>query len=168
MKKTNNSSNISFNNNNVHIINSQNSQSFPDHTIEISTMKQFRNLTKEKAKKLKNVTFTKMEINEEFVDKFWELFIKGLNTLELIDCHLSSGYKFKDLFDGDYSISYLIIKSNDLSMDDIDHIFFLVYPHLIRKFVFYSNQLDLDVVKSTLIKRLGSCAPEIEVFNNVF
>jgi len=166
MKKNTNSSNITFENN-VNIINSQNSQSFLEHTIEISTMDQFRNLTKEKAKNFKNVIFTKMEINEEFVDKFWELFLNGLNRLELIDCHLTSGYKFKDLFDGDYSISYLIIKSNDLSMDDVDHIFSLIYPHLIRKFVFYSNQLNIDVVKNTLIKRLGSCAPELEVFNNI-
>lgn len=135
------------------------------YTIEITSMAQFRELTKDQTRELKSVTFRGMKINEEFVNKFWELFSCGINELSFESCYTVDDYSFSDLFDGDYSVRKLIIKSNDLTVDDVDSIFALVYPYLIRHFVFGGKLLDVTVVKSALMKRLGSCSPKLEVLS---
>ncbi|ORY55998.1 hypothetical protein LY90DRAFT_701896 [Neocallimastix californiae] len=133
--------------------------------IEICNMKDFQKLTLDDTKELKSVTFRNMEVNGEFVDKFWELFSSGMKVLSFEDCWTVDNYSFSDLFDGDYSVRRLVIKSNDLTIDDVDSIFSLVYPYLIRQFVFSSNQLNADIVKNSLMKKLGSCSPELEILD---
>ncbi|ORX82375.1 hypothetical protein BCR32DRAFT_292687 [Anaeromyces robustus] len=90
--------------------------------IEICNVKDFQKLTQDEAKKLKSVTFRNMEINEKFVEKFWELFSSGVDNLTFDQCNLSDDCNFSDLLDGDYQVTSLFFTSCGIELDDVDSI----------------------------------------------
>ncbi|OUM56566.1 hypothetical protein PIROE2DRAFT_18775 [Piromyces sp. E2] len=90
--------------------------------------KDFQKLTLDDAKKLKSVIFQGMEIDEEFVDKFWELFSDRVNDLSFKGCHTSKGYSFSDLFDSLYH--------------DAGRVLSLTSPYVIRTIDFSGNKFN--------------------------
>ena len=112
------------------------------HTIKIISMNQFRTLTNNQTKELSSVTFIGVEINEEFVSKFWELFSDGVNKLSFESCHTTNGYSFSDLFDSLYQVIDLKIIDCQLDIQDATKILQLVSPYVIRTIDFSKNKFN--------------------------
>lgn len=110
--------------------------------IEVTSMEQFRKLTIDQTKELESVTFRRMEINEEFVNKFWELFSAGVDKLSFENCHTANGYTFSYLFDSLYQVVNLKIIDCELSIEDADTILSLVSPYVIRTIDFSENRFS--------------------------
>ena len=124
------------------------------HAIEITSMKQFRKLTSDQTKELKSVTFREMEINEEFVDKFWELFSCGIKELSFESCHAVDGYTFSYLFDSLYQVVNLKIIGCELSIEDAGAILSLVSPYVIRIIDFSKNTFSsVDASFVSMVKQ---------------
>jgi len=113
-------------------------------------MNQFNSLTMLQAHGLKHVTFRKMEINEEFIDKFCELFGNGVDHLKFEKCSLAQGVTFHDLFYGEYKVKYLEIKDSMLTDDDAIETFRSIYPWLLRSVIFSGMKLNVKKINSTL------------------
>jgi len=118
-------------------------------------------MTERYTKEIIFIFFHKMEINEEFVNMFWKLFGKGIHSLEFDQCTLLDDYKYSDLLDGDYHVEYLKIIGNNLTLDDIDSIFSLLYPYTLRKITLIGEGLDDKVIAEMALKRLGSFASNL-------
>lgn len=124
------------------------------HAIEITSMKQFRELTSDQTKKLNSVTFREVEINEEFVNKFWELFSNGVNELSFESCHTVDGYFFSDLFDSLYQVVDLKVIDCQLDIQDASGVLSLVSPYVIRTIDFSGNKFKgRDALFSSMIKQ---------------
>jgi len=129
--------------------------------IKITSMGQLKKMTENNTKKLTTITFHKMEINEEFIEIFWKLFSKGIDNLEFDQCILLEDYKYSNLLDGDYQVKYLKIIGNNLTLDDIDSIFSLLYPYTIRKITLIGEGLDNKAISEIAFERLGSFASNV-------
>lgn len=123
--------------------------------IEICNVEDFQKLTLDEAKKLKSVTFRGMEINEEFVDKFWELFGEGIDYLKFDRCSLAQGETFHDLLYGEYMVKHLEINDSPLTDDDAIETFRSVYPWLLKSVTFSGMKLNVEKVNSVI---RDSCA----------
>ena len=126
--------------------------------IEICNVDDFQQLTLDEAKKLKSVTFRNMEINEKFVEKFWELFSSGVDNLTFDQCNLSDDCDFSDLLDGDYQVTSLSFTSCGIDLDDVDSILCRVYPYYIKNLNLTNNGLKYNELAPLLRDRLGSFA----------
>ena len=112
------------------------------HAIEITSMDQFRKLTRDQTKELNSVTFREIEVSEEFIDKFGELFSNGVNKLSFKRCHTVSGYTFSYLFDSLYQVVNLEIIDCELTIEDADTILSLISPYVIRTIDFSGNRFN--------------------------
>ncbi|ORX86138.1 hypothetical protein BCR32DRAFT_325133 [Anaeromyces robustus] len=83
-----------------------------------------------------------MEINDEFVEKFWELFSNGVNKLSFESCCTTNGYSFSELFDSLYHVIDLKIIDCQLDIHDASRVLSLVSPYVIRTIDFSRNKFS--------------------------
>lgn len=126
------------------------------HAIKITSMEQFRKLTSTQAKELRSVTFNGVEISEEFVYKFWELFPRGIDKLVFDGCVTTEDWKFSSLMDGEYEVKKFSVVNSNITLEDVDSILCLVYIYAIESFDFSGNNLNITDFNKCFNNRLGS------------
>lgn len=127
-------------------------------SIEITDMDQFRMLTGNRSSILQSVAFFDMEINKEFTNRFWDCFIDGVDILKFENCSLAKGYRFCDLFDGEYKAHELSIKSDDLSKDDMEGVIGRLYAYTVDRVSFKGKNLTNSDVEGSIEEIVGEWA----------
>lgn len=123
-------------------------------TFTAKDIEKFYKLSEEAAQKLESVTFEGVDIDQKFVDQFWNVFPRGVSKLRFDECALK-GKQFSDLFDGEYYVVDLCIRSDTLTNDDIDSIFCMLSPYSVKKLEFDSSSICESFVQQSLQNRLG-------------
>ncbi|ORX79491.1 hypothetical protein BCR32DRAFT_300818 [Anaeromyces robustus] len=112
-------------------------------TIEICNMLDFQKLTLDDTKELESVTFRDMEINEEFVDNFWNVFKDDITIKSLSFDHCfssSNGFSFSDIIAGGCPSNSLKITNCNITVDEASDILLNANPYSIRFIDFSGNQ----------------------------
>lgn len=131
-------------------------------TLEISNMKDFNKLASIEAKELKSVTFCGMEINEEFVEKFWNVFTDSvvIKKLNFDRCSCANGFHYADLIASGTPSESLKITNCGLSVEEASDILLQANPYTLRYVDFSGNKFkksDFDfqeMLKDRVIDRL--------------
>lgn len=130
------------------------SQKEKDYAVKIINMEQFREVTINQAEKLNSVTFCGVAINEDFTNKFEELFASGVDELIFENCHAVDGYSIPYLFDSLYQVVHLKIIGCKLGIQDAETILSLVSPYVIRTIDLSGNGLSKqDVFFNSMINQ---------------
>jgi len=118
--------------------------------IEISHMEDFRKFTLfDDIKELPSVTFHHMEINEEFNERFWNVFTDNVTIKNLIfdHCSCSEGFSFDDFIAGGCPSDSLTITNCDLSVEEASAVLLQTNPYTVQHVDFSGNKFessDLD------------------------
>lgn len=121
--------------------------------IEISNMEDFRKFTLlDDTKELPSVAFHHMEINEEFNEKFWNVFTDNITIKNLIfdHCSCSEGFSFDDLIASGCPSDSLTITNCGLSVKEASAVLLQTNPYTVQHVDFSGNgfkKSDLDFQK---------------------
>ncbi|KAG4084682.1 hypothetical protein H8356DRAFT_1298803 [Neocallimastix lanati (nom. inval.)] len=111
-------------------------------TIDICNMQEFQKLILDDVKEVKSVNFRGMEVNEEFVDRFWNVFGNDvtIEDLSFDHCFSSNGFSFSDIIAGGCPSNSLKITNCDITVDEASDILLQVNPYTVRFIDFSGNK----------------------------
>lgn len=117
--------------------------------IKIGSIEQFQKLSITDVQNMESISFNNMVVNDEFRDKFWELFLdsglENIKKLEFKNCQLEKGVKYSELISSNgFTIGDLTISNCGLTIKDAKETLLLVNPYALNSVNFFGNGFNRE------------------------